>query len=67
MRIYADEEERKQMEVCHPYCIKYLKELLDSIEDHSKLRAIDVAGGDGRLSETLLTGIYDRVDLFDQC
>ena len=49
-----------------PHCIKLLKEFIASIEEHPKLRAIDVAGGDGRLSETLLTGLYDRVDIFDQ-
>ena len=55
------------MVICHPHCIRLLKEFIGSIEENSKLTAIDVAGGDGRLSETLLTGIYDRVDLFDQC
>ena len=30
-------------------------------------RAIDVAGGDGRLSDSFLQMQYKRVDLFDGC
>ena len=30
-------------------------------------RALDVAGGDGRLSKELLLELFDAVDLFDRC
>ena len=30
-------------------------------------RAIDVAGGDGRVSKECLCGLFPAVDLFDQC
>ena len=52
--VYADEEELAAMEICHPHCIKILQALLESMPSSAKHRAIDVAGGDGRLSINLL-------------
>ena len=34
---------------------------------HSRFRALDVAGGDARLTQGLLLEKYNIVDLFDQC
>ena len=67
MSIYADEEEQKDMAICHPECIKILKNFIASVKNHSTHRALDAAGGDGRLSKDLLVGLYSRVDLFDKC
>ena len=55
------------MAICHPECIKILKNFIANVEDHSTLRALDAAGGDGRLSKDLLVGLYSRVNLFDKC
>ena len=44
-----------------------MKDFLQSIEDLSHFRALDVAGGDARFSKSLLVKLYDKVDLFDQC
>ena len=41
--------------------------MLKNINGHSRFRALDVAGGDGRLSQGLLLDEYNIVDLFDQC
>ena len=55
------------MEQCHPRSIEILKHLLGSITSRSLFRALDVAGGDGRLSTSFLLKQYRKVDLFDQC
>ena len=47
MREYADEEEQRAMEICSTRCVVILRALLSSIEYRSRVRAIDVAGGDG--------------------
>ena len=41
--------------------------MIRKIDGRSRFRAIDVAGGDGRLSMDLLLDEYEKVDLFDQC
>ena len=64
-RVYADAVEQEEMKICHPHCIGLLNQFLASIEHHSRFRALDVAGGDGRLTEHFLTKQYPRVDLFD--
>ena len=66
-RIWADEEERKEMEICHPRSIEILKQFLGSISPRSLFRALDVAGGDGRLASDFLLKQYRKVDIFDQC
>ena len=65
--MYADSDEQEEMKVCHPRCIELMEEFLNSIEGLSLFRALDVAGGDGRFSKSLLIKHYDKVDLFDQC
>ena len=65
--MYADPDEQKEMKICHSRCIELMKEFLQSIEDMSHLRALDVAGGDARFSKFFLVDMYDKVDLFDQC
>ena len=55
------------MKECHPRSIEVLKKFLGSIVPRSLFRAIDVAGGDGRLAINFLMKQYKKVDLFDQC
>ena len=55
------------MEACGPTCIAILKQQLKKLNGHSRARALDVAGGNGRVSKELLTTEYETVDLFDQC
>ena len=55
------------MKKCHPRCIEILKEFLGSIVPRSLFRALDVAGGDGRLAVNFLMKSYRKVFLFDQC
>ena len=52
--IYADEEELANMEICHPRCIELLTNFLESLPERAHHRAIDVAGGVGRLSISFL-------------
>ena len=66
-RIYADEEELQAMQQCHARSIAVLKTLLDPLTQRSLIRALDVAGGDGRLCINLLVQEYEMVDHFDQC
>ena len=67
VRIWADAEERREMKECHSRSIDILKRFLGPIQSRSLFRALDVAGGDGRLSVGFLLNSYARVDLFDQC
>ena len=40
---------------------------MGEITPRSLVRALDVGGGDGRLSKSFLVNSYNIVDLFDQC
>ena len=55
------------MELCHPRWIEILHNMLELMGKHSRIRALDVAGGDARLTKSLLLDEYNAVDLFDQC
>ena len=55
------------MKICHPRCIELMEEFLKSVESLSLIRAIDVAGDEGRFLKSLLLKFYEKVDLFDQC
>ena len=65
--VYADKQEKSEMEACGPSCITILKQQLKKLNGHSRGRALDVAGGDGRVAKELLLYEYETVDLFDQC
>ena len=67
VRIYADKQELYEIERCHARCIEILQKMLSQIYSCQRFRAIDVAGGDGRLSIGLLLDEFEKVDLFDQC
>ena len=67
VREYADKEELERMESCHQRCIEVLKCFLGGIRPRALFRALNVAGGNGRLSSTFLLQQYGTVDLFDQC
>ena len=47
--------------------MEVLRGLLGGITPRSPFRALDVGGGDGRLSGSPLMDYYHTVDLFDQC
>ena len=66
-QIYADDVELADMSECHQTCEQLLKRLVESVQPRSFIRALDVAGGDGRLATSELFKPYMRVDLFDQC
>ena len=55
------------MKKCHTRSLEVLKTLLGPMTHRSLFRALDVAGGDGRLSKSFLVEQYLTVDHFDQC
>ena len=55
------------MKQCHARSLEVLRSLLGPMTHRSLFRALDVAGGDGRLSKSFLVEQYGKVDLFDQC
>ena len=55
------------MEICNPHCVELLQKFLSEFEKLSTHRALDVAGGDGRLTKNLLVGLFSKVDIFDRC
>lgn len=55
------------MKICHPRSVEILMTFIGPIFPRSLFRALDVAGGDGRLTMNLLFKSYLKVDLFDQC
>ena len=55
------------MKQCHARSLEVLKTLLGPMTHRSLFRALDVAGGDGRLSKSFLVEQYLTVDHFDQC
>ena len=65
IQVYADSEEQQAMEICHPRCIELLQNFADKIVHHGRIRALDVAGGDGRITKDLILASYDRGDLID--
>ena len=65
IQVYADSEEQQAMEICHPRCIELLQNFADKIVHHGRIRALDVAGGDGRVTKDLILTSYDRGDLID--
>ena len=65
--VYADDKEQMDMAECSASCIAILKEHLQKLNGHCRGAALDVAGGDGRLSKGLLIDEYQSVDLFDRC
>ena len=67
VREYADKEELERMSSCHQRCIEVLKLFLGAIRPRALFRALDVAGGDGRLACSFLLKHFGKVDLFDQC
>ena len=55
------------MDLCHQRSVDILKLFIASVTDMKYTRALDVAGGDGRISKALLLKHFHKVDLFDQC
>ena len=53
------------MAECSPSCIRILLEQLKKLNGHSRVRALDVGGGDGRLCLNLLLYEYLCVDLLE--
>ena len=48
--LYADKQGQLDMEACSPTCIAILKQQLKKLNGHSRARALDVAGGNGRVA-----------------
>ena len=55
------------MEACHDRSILIMNDFLDSLGALDGTRAIDIAGGDGRVIKHLLRKRYSAVDCFDMC
>ena len=55
------------MAQCHQASITIMKELLDEIDYLDKGRAMEVAAGDGQVTQDLLKDRFDFFDCFDQC
>jgi len=66
-RVYADEEEQAAIELCHEKCVDVLDDFVRAIGYRGYVRALDVAGGDGRMTSSKVMKPYNHVDFFDQC
>ena len=53
------------MEKVNTKSIELLKEFLASLESLEYTRAIDVAGGDGRVTKECLCGLFPAIDLME--
>ena len=58
VQIYANPMEQKDMEICHPHAIKLMKTFLMSMHYLTTTRALDVAAGNGRVTQSLLLSKY---------
>ena len=67
VQIYADEEETKEMKLCHEKSIELLNLVFDGLADFDRTRVLEVAAGDGRATEDLLVDKFISIDCFDQC
>ena len=65
VRVWADEQEKLDMEKCHKQSVSIIKAFVASLSRHQTGRALEVACGDGRLTCDLLADVYEAVDLFD--
>ena len=65
--VYANKRALAKMEKAHEPSIALLKEFLAGLDSLKYARALDVAGGDGRVVKELLLGLFEAVDLFDHC
>ena len=55
------------MAQCNKKALAIMKAFVKGIDKHGSKSALDVACGSGRVTEGLLLGLYDEVDMFDQC
>ena len=53
--------------ICHQRCVNILHGFVQEIVPCGWTRALDVAGGDARLTTSIVFKYYLFVDLFDQC
>jgi len=67
VQIYADDQQQKDMKKCNRHCVKILKPFVERTDTDSRFRAMDVGGGDARMSLNMFTDFYNKVDLFDPC
>ena len=54
------------MELCHGQSLILIKGFLQKLVHRLRGRALEVAGGDGRLTMDFLAGEYVAVELFDR-
>lgn len=67
VQVYADPEEQHEMQLCHAASIELLNNFLDQLPSLHCERALEVAAGDGRVTNDLLIGRFTAIDCFDLC
>ena len=63
---YATPEELKNMERVHVPSIIFMKKFLGELSSMERGRALDVAGGDGRIIKAVLHDPFTVIDIFDR-
>ena len=67
VRIFADQEEKKNMKLCHSKAIKLQRRELLRLPGVHKDKALDVGCGNGRVTRYFLQKYFGRIDMFDPC
>ena len=65
--VYAGKQALANMKKVHEPSVSLMKKFIGSLPKLEYARALDVAGGDGRVAKEVLVEIFDKVDLFDRC
>ena len=55
------------MAKCHKRSLKLMRTFLNDLDHLDPTRAIEVAAGDGKVTQDLLKARYKFIDAFDQC
>jgi len=67
IRLFANQEEVREMNECHAKSVKLLEVVFDKLHHIDRGRVLEVAAGDGRVSRDLLMTRFEAIDCFDQC
>ena len=62
---YTKKKELKNIDKVHAQSIIFMKKFLGELTSLGQTRALDVAGGDGRVTKALLHDDFEAVDMFD--
>ena len=65
--MYAGKQALANMKKAHEPSVSLMKKFIGSLPELEHARALDVAGGDGRVAKEVLVELFDKVDLFDRC